>query len=96
MSTCDEVISCFFYKSLNLKARRRKSCKGYKVGVVAWDHEGIMLIILTKKSSAACLGECLKSWPNPNNNTTWWFQPISKILTSQNGNLPQVGVKIKK
>ena len=26
----------------------------------------------------------------------WWFQPIWKILYSQNGNLPQVGVKIKK
>ena len=28
--------------------------------------------------------------------TSWWFQPIWKILVkSQNGNLPQVGVKIK-
>ena len=25
----------------------------------------------------------------------WWFQPIWKILYSQNGNLPQVGVKKK-
>ena len=25
----------------------------------------------------------------------WWFQPIWKILSSQNGNLPRVGVKIK-
>ena len=29
------------------------------------------------------------------NYTGWWFQPIWKILYSQNGNLPQIGVKIK-
>ena len=28
--------------------------------------------------------------------TSWWFQPIWKILYSQNGNLPQIGVNIKK
>ena len=28
--------------------------------------------------------------------SSWWFQPIWKILYSQNGNLPQIGVKIKK
>ena len=27
--------------------------------------------------------------------SSWWFQPIWKILYSQNGNLPQVGMKIK-
>ena len=26
-------------------------------------------------------------------NTSWWFQPIWKILYSQIGNLPQIGVK---
>jgi len=26
----------------------------------------------------------------------WWFQPISKIVYSQNGKLPQIGMKIKK
>ena len=30
-----------------------------------------------------------------NNITSWWFQPIWKILYSQIGHLPQVGVKIK-
>ncbi len=28
--------------------------------------------------------------------TSWWFQPVWKILYSQNGNLPQIGVNIKK
>ena len=32
---------------------------------------------------------------NKNSPPSWWFQPILKIL-SQNGNLPQVGVKIQK
>ena len=27
--------------------------------------------------------------------TSWWFQPLWKILYSQNGNLPQLVVKIK-
>ena len=27
--------------------------------------------------------------------SSWWFQPIWKILYSQNGNLPQIGVKTK-
>ena len=27
--------------------------------------------------------------------TSWWFQPIGKILISQIGSFPQVGVKIK-
>ena len=26
---------------------------------------------------------------------SWWFQPLWKILISQNGNLPQIGVKMK-
>ena len=27
--------------------------------------------------------------------SSWWFQPICKILYSQNENLPQIGMKIK-
>ena len=27
--------------------------------------------------------------------TSWWFQPIWKLFISQDGNLPQIGVKIK-
>ena len=36
-------------------------------------------------------------WPQQTlrNKTSWWFQPPRKILYSQTGHLPQVGVKIK-
>ena len=27
--------------------------------------------------------------------SSWWFQPLWKVLYSQNGNLPQIGLKVK-
>ena len=30
-----------------------------------------------------------------NKMSSWWFQPLWKILYSQNGNLPQIGMKLK-
>ena len=83
----------YVYPTLTIKIKQL-----YSHRPIRWvsEYDTFLQVLWNKSTPIKCCFDWIHHSSHPiSNSSSWWFQPIWKILCNQNGNLPQIGVKIK-